>query len=187
MPYTYNWSNGDIALNIDGLPYFNEDFTSVFVNLVNGTNGYALKLFLDSGANGAFGSSELSSSQYRNMTVPQGIELWSPLVAPTFLMKSRHCLIRNCINCGKSVMDESFLFLARFVRDKAPLSDLARMGEFLHELHFSSHSAHECCVEANDLQGIVSQLHGQHLEVEVNMRRELAGVFCRGYVTTRAL
>ncbi|MDA3809541.1 MAG: U32 family peptidase [Spirochaetaceae bacterium] len=77
--------------------------------LLNGTNGYALKLFQKSGAMGAFTSTELSSLQYQNITIPEGIELWSPLSAPTFLMKSRHCLIRNCIDCGKSVMDEHCL------------------------------------------------------------------------------
>jgi putative protease len=73
--------------------------------LLNATNGYALEFFRQHGATGAFCSSELESSQFESITVPPGIELWSPFAGADFLMKSRHCLVRNCRDCGKSVMD----------------------------------------------------------------------------------
>jgi U32 family peptidase len=77
--------------------------------LLNGTNGYALDFFREYGACGAFCSSELNFLQCKNITVPKGIELWSPLAAPDFLMKSRHCIVRNCSDCGKFVMDDQCL------------------------------------------------------------------------------
>ncbi|WP_319414764.1 U32 family peptidase [Marispirochaeta aestuarii] len=73
--------------------------------LLNATNGYALDFFRQHGAAGAFCSSELEDSRFDGITVPAGIELWSPFAGPDFLMKSRHCIVRNCRDCGKRVMD----------------------------------------------------------------------------------
>lgn len=77
--------------------------------LLNATNGYALQLFREGGASGAFISTELNSPQRSELTLPEGLQLWAPLVSPTLLMKSRHCLVRNCEDCGKSEMDAGCL------------------------------------------------------------------------------
>lgn len=76
--------------------------------LMNGANGYALEFFRAQGASGAFCTPEEGGEWFRGLTVPQGIELWAPLFEPVFLMKSRHCLVRNCpgSGCGKEVMDD---------------------------------------------------------------------------------
>ncbi|WP_319476840.1 U32 family peptidase [Marispirochaeta aestuarii] len=73
--------------------------------LLNATNGYALDFLRQHGAAGAFCSSELEDSRFDGITVPAGIELWAPFAGPDFLMKSRHCIVRNCRDCGKRVMD----------------------------------------------------------------------------------
>jgi hypothetical protein len=39
------------------------------------------------------------------MTVCTGMELWGMLLGPRLLMRSRHCLVRNCSDCGKEFMD----------------------------------------------------------------------------------
>jgi len=88
--------------------------------LLNGANGYALNMFLEKGAEGAFLSSELSIRQIRDTTIPEGIEFWASLVAPTLLMNSRHCLIINCLDCEKDVMDGLCL---RDCRKKAEIVD----------------------------------------------------------------
>lgn len=84
--------------------------------MLNGSNGYALEFFHSHGAVGSFCSPELDLLRMQNLTIPRGIELWIPLAAPVFLMKSRHCLVRNCSplengsrGCGKEVMDRNCL------------------------------------------------------------------------------
>jgi len=73
---------------------------------LNASNGYALELFKKQGAVGSFLESELSHAQFNETTIPEGVELWSPLFSPVLFMNSRHCLVRNCNDCGKSVMDD---------------------------------------------------------------------------------
>ncbi len=77
--------------------------------LLNASNGYALELFEKQGASASFLESELSHEQFNEITIPTGIELWSPLFSPVLFMNSRHCLVRNCNDCGKDVMDETCL------------------------------------------------------------------------------
>ena len=77
--------------------------------MLNGSNGYALKQFLDRGAAGAFCSPELNTEQYSRITIPEGLEVWSALVEPVMLMKTRHCIVRNCSDCGKEIMDSTCL------------------------------------------------------------------------------
>ncbi len=75
--------------------------------LLNGSNGYGLEFFQQHGAAGAFLSSELSEKQVSFTTVPEGMQIWSVLISPVLLMKTRHCIVRNCTFCGKEVMDST--------------------------------------------------------------------------------
>jgi putative protease len=95
-----------------GIAFFAQEHGIPWVGgpMLNSANGYTLDFFREHGAGGAFCSPELSAGQFGQLTIPSGMELWSPLSAPVFLMKSRHCLVRNCGGgCGKEVMDERCL------------------------------------------------------------------------------
>ncbi len=104
-----------IVTDNSGIAFFAQEHGIPWVGgpMLNTANGYALDFFREHGAGGAFCSPELSAGRFGQITIPAGIELWAPLAAPVFLMKSRHCLVRNCESggisgdggCGKTVMD----------------------------------------------------------------------------------
>ncbi len=77
--------------------------------MLNGSNGYSLEFFQQYGADGAFLSQELSGSQIHETSIPGDMELWAALISPLLLMKTRHCIVRNCTDCAKVVMDAACL------------------------------------------------------------------------------
>ncbi len=63
-------------------------------------------MFKSSGAVGGLLESELSEIQISETSIPENFQLWQPLFSPILFMNSRHCLVRNCNDCGKEVMDD---------------------------------------------------------------------------------
>ena len=66
-------------------------------------------------------------------------------------------------------LDTHFSSLSLFPSYEKALGDLARVGQVTHEVHFSTHRLHESHIEADDAEGIVRQLHVQHVQVEIDV------------------
>ncbi|MGM0444204.1 MAG: DUF3656 domain-containing protein, partial [Fibrobacterota bacterium] len=81
----------------------------IAASTLNTSNSYTLQALSDEGACGAFPAEELSPGQQQSLLPPPSMELYLPLWTPILLMRSRHCLVRNCTECAKSVMDATCL------------------------------------------------------------------------------
>ena len=61
-------------------------------------------------------------------------------------------------------------------RNEFSLGDFARVGQIAHEVHLAAERFHQGNVEADDPQRVVSQLHVEHVEIQVHVGSEPAGV-----------
>ena len=59
---------------------------------------------------------------------------------------------------------------------EAALGDLAGVGQIAGERHLGGQRVHQRGVEADDPEGVVRELHGEHVEIEVDVAGELPGV-----------
>lgn len=73
------------------------------------------------GAEGVFLSKELNASQLAAIHIPEGVDLWYPLVTHELLMNSKQCLVRNVFGCHKESVDAACLMdcnRATYIKEK---------------------------------------------------------------------
>lgn len=96
-----------------------EVITGPHLNLTNSQAVHTMATTV--GAEGVFLSKELNTEQLSAIRIPEGVDLWFPLVEHELLMNTKQCLVRNTLGCSKESVDEACLMncnRSTFVKEK---------------------------------------------------------------------